>query len=209
MNRLWTRRPMRAVAVALAVCGVGAFGLIQLAKAHDAPHGRAFHAMAPAALPPAGLPLGGPMAEHLFDEIGATADQRARLQQIADGLRQDLAAAHDRGRDAAQAEHARLAALFAAADVDAAAVERLRRDALARREADGQVTSQRITQALLEAAQVLSPAQRQQVAARLAQMPVRGPAGRHGDGPRGHRHGAGPAPAASAPAATAATAGLL
>lgn len=203
MNRLWTRRPMRAVAVALAVCGAGAFGLIQLAKAHDAPPAAAWRAMGPAGAPGHGLPFGGPMAEQLFDEIGATAEQRARLRQIADGLRNDLAAAHGKGRESAQADHARMVALFSAAEVDAAAVERLRREALARREAGAQLASQRITKALLDAAQVLSPAQRQQVAARMAQMPVRGPAG--WGGPRGHRHGAGlpaPQPAASAGGAT-------
>jgi Spy/CpxP family protein refolding chaperone len=111
-----------------------------------------------------GLPLSGPMFEHMMDELKATPEQRSQLQAIGAAARADLKpqmkAAHDARGEWMQ--------LFSQPTVDPAAAEALRQKMLAHHDA----VSRRMTQALLEASQVLSPEQRRTLAARLQeQMP--------------------------------------
>lgn len=131
-------------------------------------------------LPAAATPPGGPGAHHaamggmggmvmahprllerLFDSIGASAEQRAQIRQIADSARADLRAQREAG--APLNEQAR--ALFAQPTIDEAAVEALRRQMLARHDE----ASKRWMQALLDMSRVLTPEQRRALADRLAE----------------------------------------
>lgn len=103
---------------------------------------------------------GGPMvAERLLDAAGASAAQKARVREI-------LQAAHKEQRRQAEGEralHQQMLALLLAPQVDAAAAEALRQQLQARH--DG--ASKRHLQAMLDAGAVLTPEQRQTLAARL------------------------------------------
>jgi Spy/CpxP family protein refolding chaperone len=99
--------------------------------------------------------------EGLFDSIGATAEQRAQIRQIADAARADLRAQ----REAGTPLHEQARALFAQPTVDEAAVEALRLQMLARHDA----ASKRGMQALLDVSRVLTPDQRQALADRMAE----------------------------------------
>ena len=134
-------------------------------------------------LPAAATPPGGPGAHHaamggmggmggmvmahprllerLFDSIGASAEQRAQIRQIADTARADLRAQ----REAGAPLHEQARALFVQPTIDEAAVEALRRQMLARHDE----TSKRWMQALLDMSRVLTPEQRRALADRLAE----------------------------------------
>lgn len=108
---------------------------------------------------------GGAMApglsERMLEQIGATPEQRAQIRKIADTARADLRAGHG----AARSQRAKLAELLAQPQVDTAAVEALRKEMVARHDA----ASKRMTQAMLDAGQVLTPEQRQKLAAHAQQ----------------------------------------
>lgn len=115
---------------------------------------------------------GGPMAiEQLLAGADVSTDQRAQLKSIMDAARGDLRAEHD----AERASRQQMLQLLSAETVDAAAVESLRQDMLARHD----TRSRRMTQALLEASAVLSAEQRRQIADKLATR----------RGRAGHAHG--------------------
>lgn len=99
--------------------------------------------------------------ERLFDGIGATAEQRVQIQQIAQAARADLRAQRQAGRHL----HEQGQALFVQPDVDEAAVEALRLQMLAQHDQ----ASQRMVQALLDMSRVLTPEQRQAMAEMTAQ----------------------------------------
>lgn len=96
-----------------------------------------------------------------LDAIGASAEQKARIQAIWQAARTDLRALREGGRD----QHQQLQALLAQPTIDARAIETLRQQIQARHEQ----TSKRVTQAMIDAAGVLSPDQRKQLAERMAQ----------------------------------------
>ena len=148
----------RAAAAVLAVAG----GLLQPAAAMP-PGGPAAHHGAMAATGGVGgLVMAHPrQLERLFDGIGATAEQRAQIRQIADAARAELRAQ----REAGAPLHDQAQTLFAQPTVDEAAVEALRRQMLARHDE----ASKRWMQALLDMSRVLTPEQRQALAERLAQ----------------------------------------
>lgn len=108
-------------------------------------------------MPGAPMMLGG----HLLKEVNATEAQRAQIKQIFEAARKDLAAQ----RDAQRQQHERLEALFTAATIDASAIEAQRAQIAAQHE----IGSKRMTQAMIDAAKVLTPEQRVKLAESLKQ----------------------------------------
>jgi protein CpxP len=187
-------RAARVALLGLALSALGGLGLVALASAHDGPVPPGLAGGPPTAPPPGvlGLPSGGPALQRLLDEAGASPAQRVQIDKLLAPAREP--ATDQRAEDRADRE--RLAALFTAATVDAQAVEALRARMAGRHEA----ASQRLTAAVVAAANVLSPAQRRQLAAHWP--PMGGP--RHDR--MGHHEGQ-PDPALPPPSGTPADAG--
>ena len=99
--------------------------------------------------------------ERLLDSVNASAEQRAQIRQILQAARADLRAQREAGRTL----HEQGRALFVQTEIDAAAVEALRRQMLAQHDQ----ASQRMAQALVDASRVLTPDQRKALADRMAQ----------------------------------------
>lgn len=95
-----------------------------------------------------------------LDAIGASAEQKAQIQTIMAGAHADLAPQREQQRAMRQ----QMATLMTATVIDARAVEALRQQMVALHDS----SSKRRVQALVDAGTVLSPAQRQQLAQRLA-----------------------------------------
>lgn len=108
------------------------------------------------------------MIKHLAVEIDATAEQRAKLTAIAKSAATDLRPMREKVREARR----RGMELLAAPTIDRAAIERLRSEQI--QAAD--VASKRLSQALAESAEVLTPEQR----TKLAQHFQRRQGGRRG-----------------------------
>ncbi len=155
-------RALAAPVLALALMGAAATGYAQTAgsmSATGAQHGMGGESGMMAAR--MGGRMEGPMGGRMLDSVGATADQKARVQAIMKAARDDLAGQ----RGAHRALRQQMAALMAAPVIDARAVEALRQQMLAQHDA----TSKRMVQAMLDASAVLTPEQRQQIAARAQQ----------------------------------------
>lgn len=131
----------------------GAFTL-----AHAQPAGGPGHHMGG---PRAGAAMGAMMSERLLASVDASADQRSRIEAIMKAARDDLRAQRDAGR----ALHQQMAALLAAPTLDANAVEALRQQMQQQHDQ----ASRRMTQAMLDAAAVLTPQQRAQLAQKMQQ----------------------------------------
>jgi protein CpxP len=99
------------------------------------------------------------MLRHLYVEIDATEEQKQRLAPIVKEAARDLAPL----REKFHATRAQAIELLTQDRIDAAAVEALRAEKL--RLADD--ASRRLTRALTEAAEVLTPAQRKELALRF------------------------------------------
>jgi periplasmic protein CpxP/Spy len=99
------------------------------------------------------------MIKHLAIEVDATPDQQAKLITIAKAATGDLLPL----RDKAYANRRQGLALLAAANVDRAAIERLRTEQMGLAE----TASKRVAQALADAADVLTPEQRKDIAERV------------------------------------------
>lgn len=108
-----------------------------------------------------GGPMGHAMGGRMLDSVGATAEQKAKVQSIMKSAHDDLGGQ----REAHRALRQQMAALMSAPVIDARAVEALRQQMLSQHDA----TSKRMVQAMLDAAAVLTPEQRQQIAARAQQ----------------------------------------
>jgi Spy/CpxP family protein refolding chaperone len=108
---------------------------------------------------------GGGMAGHrlqkLLDKVNATPAQRTQIEGIWSGLRPQMKA----NREQRKALHQQMVAAFTAATVNASQVEQLRQQGMTI--ADKQ--SQLFTQGLVQTAQVLTQAQRQQAEAAIEQ----------------------------------------
>lgn len=159
MNLKAMPRHLRMVALGLALSAAGGLGLVALAASADElrppPPGMAGRGgMMPPGLP--GMPFAGPMADKLFDQIEATPQQREQLRQITEAAAADLRAQHE----SARGEREQMMKLFTQPVVDAKAAEALRRQMLARQD----TASQRVTQALLDSAKVLTVDQRVKMA---------------------------------------------
>lgn len=108
------------------------------------------------------------MIERFAAKVDASAEQKQKLAAIAKGAAKDLAPLREQARSARK----QAIELLAAASVDRAAIERLRAEQMQLAEAG----SKRLTQALADTAEVLTPEQRKQLAERIQ---------------RGHRWGGG------------------
>jgi periplasmic protein CpxP/Spy len=96
------------------------------------------------------------MTKHLAIELDATADQQAKVANIAKAAVADLRSL----REKAQAARAQAVTLLTAPTIDRSAIERLRAEQVGLAE----TASKRIAQALADAADVLSPEQRRKIA---------------------------------------------
>jgi periplasmic protein CpxP/Spy len=120
------------------------------------------------------------MAKHLdermgrlIQEINGTPEQKDRLVKLAQTAMQDMKPLREQMRAARQ----KGMALLSATAIDRAALERLRQEQMSAAEA----LSRRMVQHMADAADVLTPAQRTQVAERMKQRAERGH-GRWGHG---------------------------
>lgn len=101
---------------------------------------------------------GGRMHERMLDAAGANAEQKTKVREIFGALGKDMRAMAEAGHSL----HQQMGQLLLAPTIDAAAVESLRQQLSAHHDA----ASKRVTQAMLDAAAVLTPEQR----AKLAQF---------------------------------------
>jgi Spy/CpxP family protein refolding chaperone len=99
------------------------------------------------------------MLKHLYVEVDATDAQKQRLGPIVKAAARDLLPLRDRMRDA----RLQAVALLSQPSIDRAALEALRANQLQLAEQ----ASKRLTQALADAADVLTPEQRKQLAERV------------------------------------------
>jgi Spy/CpxP family protein refolding chaperone len=106
------------------------------------------------------------MVRHLSIELDATNEQQEKLRGIMRGMLKDVVPV----RDKADAARQQARELLTATTIDRAALEKLRADQIALADS----VSKRITQALGDAAEILSPEQRRKLADRI---PPRGPMG--------------------------------
>ena len=102
----------------------------------------------------------GFLAGAVLERVNATAEQKAQIRKIMEGARQDMHAQQQAG----QALQQQMMAALAQPNLDAAAIESLRRQISAQRDQN----SVRMTQAMVAAAQVLTPEQRKQAAEQFA-----------------------------------------
>lgn len=106
-----------------------------------------------------GRGMEGMMAGHMLDLVDATDAQRAQIKTIMDAARTELKTQHD----ALRSLHEQGMTLFAASNVDAAAIEALRVKGSALHEQ----ISKRMSQAMIDVARVLTPEQRAKMATKL------------------------------------------
>jgi Spy/CpxP family protein refolding chaperone len=109
--------------------------------------------------------FGGHRLQKLLDKVNATPAQRSQIEGIWNNLRPQMKA----NRQQRQAVRQQMAAAFTAPSVNATQVEQLRQQSMSL--ADKQ--SQLFTQGLVQTAQVLSQAQRQQAQAAIEQARAR------------------------------------
>jgi Spy/CpxP family protein refolding chaperone len=117
------------------------------------------------------------LSERMLDRVQATPEQKVRIREIMMAARKDLQAQRHEGK----ALREQGMKLLTQPDIDPKAVEDLRAQAMARHDA----ASKRMTQAMVEATQVLTPAQRQQIAQHVERR--REMMRRHHDGQRHHQ----------------------
>ncbi len=142
----------------LALTSLLAFGAAGLQTAQAAPGGHGGHG--------GGYSMGSPRhMERMLDSVNATAEQRAQIQQIMTAAREELRGQRVQTRTLREQGMA----LFSQPTVDARAAEALRVQLQAQQE----VASKRMLQAMLDVSRVLSPEQRQQIAERMQQRKAR------------------------------------
>jgi Spy/CpxP family protein refolding chaperone len=100
------------------------------------------------------------MVRHLAIEIDATAEQQVKLRAIVKAAVKDLIPLREKARTARQ----QAGQLLTQPTIDRAAIEKFR----AERVAEMDAVSKRLTQALADASEVLTPEQRQKVAEQMA-----------------------------------------
>ena len=149
-TRILTGHPLRLAAFTVAFAVAGGLALTAQAATPPGPGG------------PEMMMMGGPHhLEHMLDAVNATADQRSQIRSIMDAAHADLKSQ----REAARSLHEQAMTLFTQPTVDARAAEALRQQMLAQHDQ----ASKRMLQAMLDVSRVLSPEQRQQLAAKMAQ----------------------------------------
>lgn len=107
------------------------------------------------------------MVQHITSEVSATADQQAKISEIAKAAVADLQPLHQQLLDA----HKKAIDIFRQPTLDRAALEALRAEQIGRVDA----VSKRLTQAFADMADVLTPEQRAKLADRINSF------GPHGD----------------------------
>ena len=107
-----------------------------------------------------GMPMRGHMLEHMLDGVNATPEQRAQIAQITAAAKTDMQGQWQAGR----ALHTQMMQLLTQPVVDANAVEALRQQMLKQHD----TLSKGMTQTMVQIANVLTPAQRSQLAAKIA-----------------------------------------
>lgn len=142
-------RSWRFLAPALAVLTLGGGVATTAAYAHPAGQHEAGGEMG----------FGARRLQHLLDKVNATPAQRSQIEGIWNNLRPQLAGNHQQHK----ALHQQMAAAFTAPTVDPARIEQLRQQSMALENQRSQV----FTQGLVQTAQVLSQAQRQQAQAAI------------------------------------------
>jgi periplasmic protein CpxP/Spy len=146
-----------------AIVGIGsaiAAGLITIsALGHAGPgkHGHHGHGMWAEMSPEDAGKRIDKMVNWVLDDVGATADQKQRVAQIAKEAAQELMPMRKQHNEA----RGRAVDLFAQPSIDRAAIEQLRAEELQL----GEAASKRITKAIADAAEVLTPEQRVKLAA--------------------------------------------
>jgi periplasmic protein CpxP/Spy len=105
-------------------------------------------------------PGGGHHMARMLDAVNATPEQRTQITQIMQAARSDMQAQREGGRALREQQMA----LLSAPTIDARAVETLRQQMMARHD----VASKRMAQAMMDAANVLTPPQRKQLADLMA-----------------------------------------
>lgn len=111
--------------------------------------------------PGMGLPFAGPGFDRMLDEVQATDAQRKQIRGITDKARTDLRALHEKSRE----QHHNAMALWTSPKLDAGEAEKQRQQMLAHHDQ----VSKRMTQAMLDVGQVLTPEQRAKAAALIKQ----------------------------------------
>ena len=147
-------RSTRLFASGVVVALSGAFAVGAFAMP-DGPMGGHGHHMG------AGGPMGGPMMSRMLDSVNATDTQRAQIKQIWKTAFDEL----KKQRESGQALREQALQLFTQPTVDANAAESLRQQMLAQHDQ----ASKRMTQAMVEAANVLTPEQRTQLGEKMKQ----------------------------------------
>lgn len=142
------RRFFRLAALSTAAAGMAGLGFSAFARGHH--HGG--EAMSEEHL--------DRMLKHLYVEIDATDAQKQKLDPIVKQAAGDLKPLREKVQDARR----RGAELFSADIIDRGAIERARVEQIGAADA----ASKRFTQALTDAAEVLTPEQRKKLAARFA-----------------------------------------
>jgi Spy/CpxP family protein refolding chaperone len=94
--------------------------------------------------------------DRLLTEVKASDAQRQQIKQLTDKARADVQALHEQGKGL----HERTRALWTAPKLDAAEAEKLRQQMLAQHDQ----VSKRMTQAMLDVGNVLTPEQRAKAA---------------------------------------------
>jgi Spy/CpxP family protein refolding chaperone len=108
------------------------------------------------------------MVKHFGVEVDATPEQKAKLTEIATAAAKDLQPLREKAREARK----QAMELLSSPAIDRGAIERLRAEQMQAADA----ASKRLTQALADVAEVLTPEQRKQLAERMQKR-------------RGSRHG--------------------
>lgn len=151
-------RSTRLFAGGVVVALAGAFAVGANAMP-DGPMGHGHH-MGPGAMGGMG-PMGGPMMGRMLDSVNATDAQRAQIKDIWKAAFDDLKKQREAGRNLRE----QAMQIFTQPTVDAAAAESLRQQMLAQHDA----ASKRMTQAMVDAANVLTPDQRRQLGEKMKQ----------------------------------------
>lgn len=146
----WMRR--LAVPAVIVLAAGAAAGVAASPRWHG--HGVGDHPMAFDGAGAMGMPGRG--MDRMLERLGASAEQRAQIERIAEQTREDMRARAETRREL----HRKMADLFAQPSVDAAAAEALRQQLVAEHDQ----ASQRRLQTMLAIGEVLTPEQRAQMA---------------------------------------------
>lgn len=152
MSKLNLTRVLKAGAIA-SVFALS--GLAAQAQGPGGPHGRG----------PGGPGMLGGHVEQMLDAVDASDAQRAQVKQIMQAARTDLKGQMESGRKL----HEQGLTLLSAPVIDAAAIEQLRQQGQAQHE----IASKRMSQALIDAARVLTPEQRAKFAEKMKKREAR------------------------------------